>query len=74
MHCNYCGKFISTDDVVREQRVGFATDNVEGTPVEIARFVSTAACDCGSTTTYEFESTDELLELEAVHEEPRIIS
>lgn len=68
MHCNYCGRFINSDDVVREQRVGFSTDNAEGAPMEIARFVSSATCDCGSTTTYEFESSDELLELEAVYD------
>lgn len=72
MHCNYCGKEISSDDVVREQRLGVDTDNVEGVLVEVERFVSSASCDsCGTQTSYELNCRDDLTNLEVPYNDER---
>jgi hypothetical protein len=54
MHCSNCGTLIHSDEVTRQQRVGFSTDNEEGCMVEVQRLVSSCRCDnCGSLTSFE---------------------
>jgi len=72
MHCNYCGRGIGSDDVVREQRLGVDTDNLDGVLVEVERFVSSATCDsCGTQTSYEFSCRDDLSNLEVPYDDER---
>jgi hypothetical protein len=74
VHCNYCGRQVHTDDVVRTQRIGFSTDNDEGLLVEVERFVSSATCECGAITEYELNCADDLLELEAGYDSEQTTS
>jgi hypothetical protein len=72
MHCNYCGVEISTDDVVRAQKLGVDTDNDEGVAVEVERFITSATCDsCGTQTNYEFGCRDDLFNLEISYDDER---
>jgi len=59
MHCNYCGVFISRDDVVRNQTVGFTTENESGEVEELDVFTASASCLCGSTTQYQLTYVNE---------------
>lgn len=65
MYCIYCGTQISSDDVVREQLLGINIDNIEGTAVEVERYVTSATCDsCGTKTSHELNCSDDLFNLE----------
>ena len=69
MHCSYCGTDISSDDVVRQQRVGFSADTDGDHILEVELFVSSATCDsCGTVTEHEFECSDELINLDTVYD------
>lgn len=59
MHCNYCGALISKDDVHRQQKVGFSTENETGEMMEVDVFVVSASCSCGSTTQHQMSCTND---------------
>lgn len=70
MHCNYCGRDIGSDDVVRQQRVGFSADTDGDQILEVERFISSASCDsCGTVTEHEFECSDNLIQVDTVYDD-----
>ena len=72
MHCNYCGKIVSTDNIVRQQRLGVDTDDANGLLTEVDRFISSATCEsCGTQTNYEFDYRDELFNIELSYDDER---